>query len=492
MILRLSRPGPSAEWLIAGAGTLNLAVLAVIAGYSVVGIVVATAITAALVALMTRWAWLIPVLVIVGFALQPALKFYVSDAFGPVKDVVVLVAIAAVVATVLRRRFGLRDATTLLRRPDPLLIAGVLAFILMYAINPGGTHGINWADGARIVIEAFSLLLLGYLGPVTEHAWPWVVRSVIAMAVIETIAGIAQQLIGVNRLVNDFGYVYGAQVRQVGTGALRSFGTLDDPFNYAALVLLGFIMVSQARLQRRWAIPLAGLLAVGVIVSFDRTDLVLMVLACALWLVRHRFAAAAGALVVAAGLAGAAYVVSAPAAPATGQSDLSVLLSLNGRLNAWNLVLADSANLIGGEGVGTTGTGLARSQTSGIVPSQRFGPPETAASTQGGNLQNLDSSYLATLADVGLVGLGLLLVVATRLLVLAGRAARAGSTAGWVALGAIGLAFLDSTTRTSLTAFPFGFVCLYVVGAALAASEIQASLLARGARLEPALPAQAS
>jgi hypothetical protein len=475
VIAGLRRSTVSTDTLVALVGTFNLAVLAVVAGYSAIGIVVGAAITVVLVALMTRWAWLIPALVIVGFAVQPALKFYVSDAFGPVKDVAVLVSIAAVAATILRRRFGLRDTTSRLRRPDPVLIVAVLAFIALYAINIGGDHDINWANGARLVVEAFSLLLLGYLGPVTERAWPWVIRSVIAMAIIESTVGLAQQVIGVDRLVGVFGYVYGAQVRQVAGGALRSFGTLDDPFNYAALVLLGFIVATQSRLPRRWKLPLLALIGAGVVVSFDRTDIVLLVLAIGLWLARENLRVAAAALVAVTFLLAGLYVLSSSAAPGSNESQLSVLLSLNGRVDAWSIVLAQPDKLLGGDGVGTTGTGLARSQVSGVLPTVRFGPAASAASTQGGNAQNLDSSYLATLADVGLVGLALLLFIAGRAVTLGSRAAVLGSSAGWTALGTVGLLFLDSTTRTSLTAFPFGYVCLYVLGAALAAGEIQSS-----------------
>lgn len=485
MIAGVRRPTLSTETLVALVGTFNLAVLAVFAGYSAIGIVAGAAVTVAVVALMTRWAWLIPVLVILGFAVQPALKFYVSDAFGPVKDVAVLVAIAAVGATILRRRLGLRDATSRLRRPDPVLIVAVLAFIALYAINLGGDHDINWANGARLVVEAFSLLLLGYLGPATERAWPWVVRVVIAMAVIESIAGLAQQVIGVDRLVNVFGYVYGAQVRQVTGGALRSFGTLDDPFNYAALVLLGFVVAINSRFPRPWKVPVVALIGLGVIVSFDRTDIVLLVLVIGLWLVRKNLRVAAASLVAATVLLAGLYVFSSSAAPGSDQNQLSVLLSLNGRVNAWSIVLAQPDKLIGGDGVGTTGTGLARSQVTGIVPTVRFGPAASAASTQGGNLQSLDSSYLATLADVGLVGLVLLLFIAGRAVVLAARSTARGSSAGWIALGTVGLLFLDSTTRTSLTAFPFGYIGLYVLGAALAAGEIQSALAGAGVVPDP-------
>ncbi len=41
-----------------------------------------------------------------------------------------------------------------------------------------------------------------------------------------------------------------------------------------------------------------------------------------------------------------------------------------------------------------------------------------------------------------------------------------------MALGVVGLLLLDATTRSSLTAFPFGYIGLYVLGASLAAAQV--------------------
>jgi hypothetical protein len=477
VIANLRRSAAPWELWIALVITFTVAALEVVADGALLGIV-GGVVGLALVYLMIRWAGLIPVLIILGFALQPALKFYISDGFGPAKDAAVVIAIAAIIASFLRRRWGLEISAASHPKPDLLLIVGVLAFLALYAINPAGDHGSEWATGARLVVEAFALLLVGYLGFTPVRTWQWLVAAVLIMAAVETVAGIAQQFIGVDRLVRNFGYLYGEQVRQVAGGALRSFGTLDDPFNYAALVLLGFIVAVHARLPRAVKVPVAVILAVGVVVSFDRTDIVLMILTAALWMARRRLAAPAIGVLVAAALVGAAYIGTNDALPAAqGSGAASTLLSLNGRIDPWGTVLADPGNLLGGAGVGATGAGAARSQVNGIVSTGHsqsgVAPPPALTSNALSTLGTLDSSYLATLSDVGLVGLLLLLFIAARMIILAARACRTGSSAGWVALGTVGLLLLDATTRSSLTAFPFGFIGLYVFGASLAAAQAE-------------------
>lgn len=476
MIADLRRSAASSEMLIALVITCNVAVLAVLSDWTLVGIIVGGGVGLVLVYLMIRWAWLIPVLVIVGFALQPALKFYISDGFGPAKDAAVVIAIAALLASFLRRRWGLDAPRPALARPDLPLLLGTLAFIALYTLNPAGDHGTDWANGARLVVEAFALLLIGYLGPNPMRTWRWVVIAVLVMAVVETVAGIAEQLIGVNGLVQNFGYVYGEQVRQVAGGALRSFGTLDDPFNYAALVLLGFIVAIHARLPRALQMALALFLTVGVVVSFDRTDIVLLILAAAMWMARRHLNVPATAVVVGALLVGAAYIGTNDLNPvAQGSSSAtSTLLSLNGRLDAWGTVLADPGNLLGGAGVGVTGAGAARSQVTGIVSTGHFQTGINTPVAPSNVLATLDSSYLATLSDVGLIGLLLLLFIAARMVILAARGCRMGANAGWVALGTAGLLLLDATTRSSLTGFPFGYIGLYVLGASFAAAQVEA------------------
>jgi O-antigen ligase len=87
--------------------------------------------------------------------------------------------------------------------------------------------------------------------------------------------------------------------------------------------------------------------------------------------------------------------------------------------------------------------------------------------------QSVDSGYLATVADVGLVGVTVLLALFARLAVLAWRRIRFGEPSGWLALGLITVIMLDALTRSSFTGFPTAFLGLFIIGAALAARPAQ-------------------
>ncbi|MCA1648665.1 MAG: hypothetical protein LC797_25455 [Chloroflexi bacterium] len=247
-----------------------------------------------------------------------------------------------------------------------------------------------------------------------------------------------------------------------------------------ALFLVGFsavrltnslVVVTQSGVVRgRRAGLLVALLIVGVLGSFDRTDLLLMLIVVALWVARHGHRTAAVGIVCAPLIAVGVYL------GVQGQfggldSGSSQLLTLNGRAQTWASLASKPSSLLEGVGVGATGTGFARSQVSGVLQVGR-GRSGVVSVSPTGAAQPLDSSYLATLADIGLPGLLVLLVFIARMLVLAYRGLRRGSPAGWTALGVIVVLFGDATTRSSLTAFPFGFVALYVLGSSLAAAGV--------------------
>ena len=50
------------------------------------------------------------------------------------------------------------------------------------------------------------------------------------------------EVVFLDRLVEGVGYLYGAQVRETTAGQLRSFGSFDEPFSYAAILLLGLVV----------------------------------------------------------------------------------------------------------------------------------------------------------------------------------------------------------------------------------------------------------
>lgn len=405
------------------------------------------------------------VVVVFGFAVQPTLVFFLSSAFGPAKDVIVLAGMLSLLASAI---VGLPPER---RRYDAWLVGAIVVLLGMYVVNPAGGHGAQWSNGARLVIEAFGLFLIGYLGPNPARTWRWALAALLGVALLNAALGLAQQGIGVQRLVHQFGYQFGEQVRATAAGQFRSFGTLEDPFNYAALLALALVCATLDVRRRRLAIGIAAALAVGIAISFVRTEIVLMAVIAAIVLVRARRAPSALALLLATIVAAVGLLALAPQRSGSPTSGASVLSTLNGRTTGWSELLSDPGDLVAGRGVGVVGSGLARSATAGIYQPGHFkaGQAPAVASTE--ELRSVDSSYLATLADVGFAGLALLFVILGRILVLM-RIARPGTGgAMWTALGLWLVIVLDATTRSSITAFPYGFIALYLLGLSLARRE---------------------
>ena len=137
---------------------------------------------------------------------------------------------------------------------------------------------------------------------------------------------------------------------------------------------------------------------------------------------------------------------------------------LNGRISAWSAALGDDpADWVLGRGVGEVGTAAERSTYT-----------VTRSSDSDEREQAVDSGYLATIADVGFVGLGVLLVLFAQLAGSAIRAARRGLDEGWVGLALLATLLLDALTRASFTGFPTAFLGLLLVGVAIASVDDEA------------------
>ena len=455
-------------WLLAGLLVPVLGAAAAIAPTLLLGALGLLGAIAALAWLTVRHPALIAIAIVVGLTLQPAGKFFLSPLLGPTKDLVVLAALAAtLVAMVVHPT----------RRDQDVWIT-VLALLLMavYVINLAGSHGAGWAAATRLTVGSIGLLLVGYHNRDPARTWRVASSAMIWIAVAETVLGIVQQVLGTRRLVEQFGYLFGEQVRQTASGAFRSFGTLDEPFTYAALLLVALVIATQTRPRALRNLWLAPLLTLGTVLSFDRTALVLLFVVCALWMLRLGQRSALSFLLLGAMLAGlglGVYTLATSQGPRTGGS---FLLSLNGRTQAWSQIVRGPGDILAGRGAGNIGSGLARSQAGVIVESSGYRPGEKPAAANNENLTSIDNSYLAVLADVGLAGLLLVLGLGGAALART-RVLRLDYSPGWCVLGILAVIAVDGLTRTSLTAFPFGYVALFLVGAGLAEVDRHATSL---------------
>jgi hypothetical protein len=193
-----------------------------------------------------------------------------------------------------------------------------------------------------------------------------------------------------------------------------------------------------------------------------------------LWLARSQRPTVAAFLMAIAVVSASAILIwsSEGTESRTVRGDNSLFLTVNGRTEAWRLVLDSPKTWLIGKGVGEVGTALERSTYSVSVDR----PDQSKASS-------VDSGYFATIADVGAVGLVALLALVARLYSLGRKAIGRGLVAGWLAVGFLTILLLDAVTRASFTGFPTAFLSLLLVGVALAAAaeEQDARMRAAGA-----------
>ena len=429
------------------------------------GIVVAAAAFVATVIGFVAYPHVAIALTIPLFALVPMLKVFVTPEIGAVKDLVVVAAGAAALLMI-----------AVERRQIDRPIAGLVALFLgLYIINPGGAHDDSWFQGLRLVAEPMLLLIVGLTLRDPQRTMRWGIVSLIATCCGVAAYGLAQQAIGKFTLV-EYGYAFEFQVRTLANGQLRSFGTLDDSFAYAALLSFGLAAV--LFWVRRGAVALLpGLLIVaGLVTGLVRTSVLVVAAFASLLLLRWGYRVTAVLAVTAILFGGAALLVSAGGSEArsyrvqssgTGAGGSTANIVLNGRISAWEAALGpDPLNWVFGRGVGTVGTAAVRSGST-------FVPTAESAETTSPTDPNIavDSGYLAAIADVGFAGLLVLLALFYRLAKNGWEAARENIGAGWMVLGLLAALLVDALTRASFTGFPTAFLGMLLIGVCLAAAN---------------------
>jgi hypothetical protein len=394
-------------------------------------------------------------LMIPTFAFIPAAKVLVAPKIGPLKDVVTLGAIVATLAVLVLEPS--KERRRLL--PDRWVLLAVGLLLGLYVVNVGGGHGIAWAQGVRLTAEPLLLLVAGLTLANPRRTLRYAAASFVATACVAAAYGLWQQAVGKWALIG-YGYSFTSQVRSY-NGHLRSFGTFDDPFAYAAFLLFAIAILLFWTRRSALALGCGGLLLCGLAVSFVRTAALIMVALGGLWLARKGFTSSS-VLVMAAAIAssGAILITGAGATQTTSYQAGSTSLTLNGRTSAWKTALGPPSGWPFGRGVGKVGTAAFRSNYTLVA----------GANTTNASAKAVDSGYLATIADVGLVGLAVLIGLFARLVKLGRAGIRRGHKASWLALAMLVVLMLDAVTRSSFTGFPTAFLGLFVVGVALAAS----------------------
>src|SRR5436190_2710381 len=169
------------------------------------------------------------------FAFIPAAKLFVTPQVGPVKDLVTVAAASATVAVLVLR--PVRERVRL----DGGVLVTVALLLALYAVNAGGGHDNAWVQGMRLTAEPLVLLIAGLTLGGKERVLRWALTSLIATACVVACYGLVQQAVGPWRLVG-WGYSFADELRTY-NGHLRSFSTLDNPFTYAAFLVIALAAV---------------------------------------------------------------------------------------------------------------------------------------------------------------------------------------------------------------------------------------------------------
>ena len=431
----------------------------------------------AVVAGFVRWPHVTVAATIVYFTLIPTVNDFVTPLAGATKDLIAFAAVTAAGLLFVQRRAG-REGWAV----DKPLVMLVAFFTALYIANIGGGltgesgHGLAWFHGVRLACEPLALFVVGLSLRQPDRTIRWAMRALIGAAATVALVGLLQQSLGIARLL-ELGYTYGQEVRQAGPN-LRSFGTLDEPFSYAEFLLMGLAaLLLWSRL--RWTTVLATVvLAAALYVSYVRTAALIALALAGIAIARRGHVRLALFAIVTSVVFASTLFVLASQQP----SQRSVFLSsseyvtLNGRTTIWEEQIGDSQDAwVFGRGVGAVGTAAVRATRSFVGRNQlNSGDRVTGV---------VDSGYFTVLADIGALGLAVLLTLLGRLIYLAVEAGRRGERTGWVALGVLAVLMLDALTRDSFTGFPVAWVGLLLLG--LAASPWAVSRVAEGARRVP-------
>ena len=396
------------------------------------------------------------------FAALPSLKVLVTPTLGPIKDGIVLAAVTAAALVTVRRSASGRGHPA-----DRWVVVSVGLLMALYFFNLGGSlnglgYGAGWMQGVRLAYEPLLLLLAGLTLDDPRRTLRWAMPSIVGTTALVGLYGVAQQVMGHAQL-RELGYEYDIHIRFF-AGFTRSFGSLDDPFAYAAFLLFGVAIVLSSRRPHPALVPAFVAISAGLVVSYVRTAAIIAVALIGVWLASRRAIGAAVSLLLAAVMASIIILFTTEGATqartvATGPG----YVTLNGRTEAWNVAVGDTpSQVLLGQGVGQLGTAAARAE---------FSLTRSGEEAREQSFDAVDSGYFATVADVGLVGLAVLLLLYARLFGLSVAAARRHIHEGWAALALLTVLVLDATTRDSFSGFPTAFVGLLLMGIVLAAAR---------------------
>lgn len=418
--------------------------------------------------LLHRRPWLAPWGALLIFSTSAELRLRIGDSAGVLKDVYVALLLGVLLVQVVRHRPTLARLAPL---GGPSAAIGVV--VALYLLDPAGGHGPGWTFGTRLLLEVLALLLIGLLCAAPERTCEHLVRAMTVLLPAEAAFAWLQQFAGADPLVFTWGYQYGAQVRATSGGGLRTSGTFEDPFQLAALAVLGLAIALFAAPRRSAVILVVSAVAVLGATSV-RTALIQAGLLVVVWAVRRGWWRQAAALGAVAAVAGVFVLATTTSAVRPGAPEEPLLLTLNGRSDAWANAVVDGQSLLIGNGVGARGIGSTRAQGELVSEAPAYDPESAPPASFAGNPAFLDSAYAQVQSDVGIAGSIALLASLGGLAVVLGRRCRDGGPgASWAAVAVLVVSMVDWIGRSSLASYTTGFLTLYVLGVLVAAGTFR-------------------
>lgn len=418
-------------------------------------------------ALLHRRPWLAPWGALFLFAASAELRLRLTDTLGVAKDAYVALLLALMVVHVVRHRPVLERLRPL---AGPLAALGVV--VGLYLLDPSGGHGTGWILGTRLLLEVLALMLIGLLCVAPERT---VTHLVTAMTVLLPLqAGIAwgQQFAGADALVYGWGYRYGAQVRASTGGGLRTSGTFEDPFQLAALAVLGLALALFVASRRQAAVLVVAAVAVLGATSV-RTAMIQAGVLLLVWAVRRGWWRQAAAVGVLAAVAGIAVLSGTSTVVRPGAPEEPLLLTLNGRSTAWAQAVQGPESFLIGNGVGTRGIGSTREGGALVSEAPAYDPTEAPPASFAGDPAFLDSAYAQVQSDIGIAGSIAFLAAFVGFGMVLVRRCRDGTGSvgpAWAALGVLAASMVDWIGRSSVASYTTGFLTFYILGVLVAAN----------------------
>lgn len=279
----------------------------------------------------------------------------------------------------------------------PAWLGPALAIIALSLVTGIGLHAPVLLAGLKVDHFYLLLPLIIWRCPFDDRERDRLVTVLMVSAVVTSLAGIAQQLLGQGTL-NALGYEFNTVIRTAGDSVLRSFGTFESPFPFAFFVVFVLAVAvpvalqEPARLRNRLFLLCTPILVIGMLTAVVRAALLALAIAGLYHLIRNYRAALSltPALLLLVAIAPSALISAALSSRSLGQ-----------RVDGWSIVADTIVTQPFGTGVGTTSSAAEVAGDFGGEIDETFGLPPDLLPYQP------DNYYIKRLLELGPLGLWL-------------------------------------------------------------------------------------